>query len=173
MPTSQDHEVYVLEPRSPPDAWARPHRGRGPGQSVPNRPSGQTAHGRQKTPLSGQEERALPEPGHTAGTSDMPSPLARPPEQPSRVATTPENLQRPWLRAGSKGATWFLQRPLQREPRDPQGHRSEARTLREGTQDLAVPPHQLHQGPDHRALSDSPPGSRGSCEENPSNIKPS
>lgn len=94
-PTSRDHEVCGLEPRSPPDTRARPRRGWGPGQSVPDRPSGQTTHGRQKMPLSREEERVLPEPGHAAGTSNVPSPLARPPEPPSRVATTPENLQRP------------------------------------------------------------------------------
>lgn len=133
----------------------------------------QTAHGRQKTPLSGEEERALPEPGRMAGTSDVPSPLARPPEPPSRVATTPENLQHPWLRAGSKGATWFLQRPLRREPRgpkspaarDPQGHRSEARTLRALRTWQSRP--QLRQGPNHRALSDSPPGSGGTARRIP------
>ena len=87
MPISRDRKVCGLEPRSPPDARVRPHQDQGPGQLVPSRPSGQTARGRRKMPLSGEEERALPEPGRRASTSNAPSPLARPPEPPSRAAT--------------------------------------------------------------------------------------
>ena len=166
MPTSRDRKVCGLEPRSPPDTRVRPPQVLGPAQSVPSRPSGRTARGRRKTPPSGEEERALPEPGRRAGNSNVPSPLARPPELPSRAATIPENLRRPCLRGGGKGGTWFLQRRLRREPRgpespaagDPQGQRSEAQPLREGTQGLAVPAHRLRQGPDHRVASASPPG---------------
>jgi hypothetical protein len=113
---------------APPDARVRPHQDRGPGRLVPSKPSGQTARGRRKTPLSGEEERALPEPGRRAGTSNTPSPLARPPEPPSRAATTREpaaSLAQGWQQRSdvvSTETSWEgAQRPQKSSSRRPTG----------------------------------------------------